>query len=152
VYTKPISIAGATGDVTVSNAELDLPSGVTVVSATDIKVIIHLASQQSTRTVSIGIVVSGASPDLIYGYSSLNATVTIGGATAALNAFDTSTLTGNISVQNLGPGTYTVNVSVSPPAGIKLVGISPVQITVTITSPATPTPSPSPSGSATPSP
>jgi YbbR domain-containing protein len=156
VYTKPISIAGATGDVTVANAELDLPSGVTVVNPISVKVVIHLASQQSTRTVSIGIVVSGTSPDLIYGYSSLNATVTIGGATAALNAFDTSTLTGNVSVQGLGPGTYTINVTVAPPAGIKLVAISPIQVTVTITSPATPTPSPplspSPSASATASP
>jgi YbbR domain-containing protein len=145
VSTKPISVAGATGDVTVANAELDLPAGVSVVTAGNINVVIHLTSPGSSRTISVGIVATGASTRLLYAYSSLNATVTIGGATAALNAFDTSTVTGTVSVQDLGPGTYTLNVAVALPAGIKLVAISPTQITVTITSPPSPSPLPSPS-------
>jgi YbbR domain-containing protein len=152
VSTKAISIAGATGDVTVANAELDLPAGVTVITQGGVNVVVHLTSPGSTRTVSVGIVATGASPDLLYSYSSLNATLTIGGATAALNAFNTATLTGTVSVQDLGPGTYTVKINVQLPAGIQLVDINPIQITVTVSSPPTPTPTPPPSPSATASP
>lgn len=144
--TKPISVAGATGDVTVAGIGLDLPSGVTT-TVSQVQVVVHLESPESTRTFTVGVVPSGMSSDLIYSYSTSNVVVTIGGATAALNAFDTSTLTGSISVRDLGPGTYSLNVAVSLPAGIKLVpnGINPSQITVTITSPPTPSPPPSPS-------
>jgi YbbR domain-containing protein len=147
--TKPISVAGATGDIT-SITGLDLPAGVTATTGAQIQVIIHLKSPDSTRTVSIGIVPTGVRSDLIYSLSTPNVTVTLGGATAALNAFDTSTLTGSVSVGDLAPGKYTVSVSVFLPAGIKIVpgGINPAQITVTVTSPATP----APSGSAAPQP
>ena len=141
VNTKPISIAGATGDVTAS-VDLDLPSGVTVTSPTKINVVVHLSSPDSTRTVPIGLILQGAKSGLFYTLSTNNATVTIGGATAALNAFDTSSLVGVVSVGALGPGTTTVAVAVTLPAGIKLVNISPTQVTVTVTTPATPSPSP----------
>jgi YbbR domain-containing protein len=150
VATKPISIAGATGDVTVTNAELDLPPGVTVSNAPEIKIVIHLTSPNSTRSFSIGVVPTGESAALQYSFSTLNVTVTIGGATAALNAFDTSSLTGSISVSGMGPGTSAATVSVKLPAGIKLVSITPAQISVTVTSPATPTPLASASSSTTP--
>lgn len=151
--TKPISIAGATGDVS-TTVDLDLPAGVTAVAGTKIQVVIHLKSPDSTRTVTAGIVPNGVRSDLIYTLSTPNVIVTIGGANAALNAFDTSTLTGSVSVGDLGPGTYLVNVTVSLPAGIKLVpgGINPAQITVTVTSPATPTPAATPTPTPTPKP
>jgi YbbR domain-containing protein len=69
--------------------------------------------------------------------------LTLGGATAALNAFDTSTLVGIISVGNLDPGTHTVKVTITVPPGIKIVAESPDQITVTVTIPPSPGPSPS---------
>jgi YbbR domain-containing protein len=72
-------------------------------------------------------------------------TVTLGGAAAALNAFDTSTLVGIVSVGTLAPGTYTVQISVSVPSGIKIVAQNPLKITVTVTVPPSPEPSPSPS-------
>ena len=74
-------------------------------------------------------------------------TITIGGATAALNAFDTSTLVGVVSVGSLDVGTHTVVVTTALPSGIKLVSISPSQITVTVTN--APTPPPAPSASPT---
>lgn len=148
--TKPISVAGLTSDKTVI-VGLDLPPGVTATGSGQIQVIIHVKSPDSTLTVSVGIVPTGTRSDLIYQLSTPSVNVTIGGAAAALNAFDTSTLVGSVSVGDLGPGTYTVTVSVSLPAGIKLVpgGINPAQISVTVTS--TASPGPSSSASARPS-
>ena len=114
---------------------------------TTIAVVVHLQSPSSTRTVKIGLVPNGARPDRIYTLSTPNTTVTLGGATAALNAFDTSTLVGIVSVGNLDPGSHSVVITIYLPSGIKMVAISPAQITVTVAMP----PSPPPTGSPAPS-
>lgn len=146
VNTKPISIAGATGDVKAS-VGLDLPGGVTSDATTSVTVTIHLLSPASTRSVSVGIVPTGALVDRIYTLSTPSVIVTLGGAAASLSAFDTSTLIGSVSVGGLDVGTHTVAISVSVPAGIRVVAISPAQIAVTIASvppPASPSPPSSP--------
>ena len=142
VSTQPISIAGATSDVS-ANVNLDLPAGVTSDTTGQIAVVIHLQPQSSTRSLTIGVVPVGAHADRVYTLSTLSVTVTLGGATAALNALDTSTLVANASVVDLGVGTFTVQVTVTVPAGIKVVAVSPVTITVTIAAAPSPTPSPS---------
>ncbi|MGA2512478.1 MAG: CdaR family protein [Candidatus Limnocylindrales bacterium] len=140
--TKPISIAGATADVSVS-VDLDLPSGVTSDTTTQIKVVIHLRSPTSSRSVSIGVVPVGALPDRVYSLSIPSVTVTLGGATAALNAFDTSTLVADVSVAGLDVGTHTVSVTITVPPGITVLAISPGQVNVTVASSPSPPPSPS---------
>jgi len=146
VNTQPVSVAGATGDVSV-NISLNLPSGVEAPDVTTIAVVVHLQSASSTRTVTIGLVPDGARSDRVYTLSTPNVTLTLGGATAALNAFDTSTLVGIVSVGNLDPGSHTVVITIYLPSGIKMVAISPAQITVTVAIP----PSPPASGSPAPS-
>jgi YbbR domain-containing protein len=141
--TQPISIAGATGDVSVKVA-LALPAGVEAPDVTTVTVVVHLKSPDTTRTVTIGIVPDGARSDRVYGFSTPSVTVTLGGATAALNAFDTSTLVGVVSVGSLDPGTHTVTVTITLPPGIKLVVLSPAHITVTVSIPSSPLPSSSP--------
>jgi YbbR domain-containing protein len=144
VSTQPISIAGATGDVSVKIA-LNLPTGVEAPDVSTVTVVVHMSSPATTRTVTIGIVPDGARSDRTYVLSTPSVTVTLGGAAAALNAFDTSTLVGVVSVGSLDPGTYTVQVSVTVPSGIKIVAENPQQITVTVTIPPSPPPSASPS-------
>ena len=146
VDTQPISIAGATSDVSVK-ASLDLPSGVEAPDVSTVAVVVHLQSPSSTRTVTVGLVPSGARPDRIYTLSTPNTTVTFGGATAALNAFDTSTLVGIVSVGNLDPGSHSVAITIYLPSGIKMVAISPAQITVTVAMPPSPPPTDSPAPS-----
>jgi YbbR domain-containing protein len=143
--TAPVSLAGATGDVTASVA-LALPPGVEAPDVTTVSVVVHLQSPASTRTLQIGLVPDRARSDRLYTLSVPNVTVTLGGATAALNAFDTSTLVGHVGVGDLSPGTYTIQITITLPSGIKLVAMSPAQITVTVAIP----PSPPPSGSPAP--
>lgn len=142
VNTKPISIAGATSDVT-ANRDLDLPVGVAADTTGQIAIVVHLQAQSSTRSLAIGVVPIGAHSDRVYSLSTLSVTITLGGATAALNALDTSTLVANASVADLGVGTFTVQVTVTVPAGIKVVAVSPVTITVTVAAAPSPTPAPS---------
>ncbi len=140
--TQPISIAGATGDVS-ATVGLDLPNGVTSDGPSQIAVVVHLQSPASTRSVSVGVVPDGARPDRIYTLSTPNVIVTLGGATAALNAFDTSTLVGHVAVGTLDVGPHSVTISVIVPSGIKVQDISPPQVTVTVANAPTPAPPPS---------
>ena len=151
--TKPISISGATHDVTV-DVGLDLPSGVTSDTAS-VSITVHLASPTASRSVSVGVVPAGARSDRIYTLSTPSVIVTLSGATATLNAFDTSTLVGTVSVGSLDVGTHTVNITVVVPAGINAAPISPAQITVTVAgvpTPVPPSPTVPPSPSASPVP
>jgi YbbR domain-containing protein len=146
--TKAVSIAGATGDVSVQ-VGLDLPSGVQAPGVTTVSVVVHLQSPGSSRTVTVGVAPDGARSDRIYSLSAPSVSLTIGGATAALDAFDTSTLVAIVSVGNLDVGVHAVQVSIALPPGIKALSVNPPTIQVTVTAPATPapslTPSPSPS-------
>jgi YbbR domain-containing protein len=146
VNTQKIPIDGKTGDVSIT-AGLDLPSGVTAGEVSQIAVTVHLQSPPSTLSVNVGLVPDGARSDRIYSLSTTSVTIALGGATAALNAFDTSTLVGSVSVGALSVGTHTVIVTTVVPPGIKVVSISPSQITVTVTN--APTPPPAPSASPT---
>ena len=141
--TKPIDISGATHDITV-NVALDLPKGVSAGATTTVAVTIHLTSPAASRSVSVGVVPAGARSDRIYTLSTPSVIVTLSGAAAALNAFDSSTLVGTVSVGSLDVGTHTVNITVVVPAGINAGLISPAQITVTVASAPTPPPSASP--------
>jgi len=149
--TKPIDISGATHDVTV-NVGLDLPKGVSAAATTTIAVTIHLTSLPATRSVSVGVVPDGARGDRIYTLSTPSVVVTLGGAIASLNAFDTSALVGKVSVGNMDVGSHAVNISVVVPAGINLVTINPYQITVTVAAVPVPTPPATPASPASPAP
>jgi YbbR domain-containing protein len=140
VSTKPISVAGATSDVSVS-VGLDLPVGLVADATTPIVVVVHLQAQTSTRTLNVGVVQVGTRSDRVYSVSTLSVSVTLGGDTAALNALDTSTLVATVNVASLGVGTSTVTVTINVPPGIKVVAITPDPITVTVTIAASPAPS-----------
>jgi YbbR domain-containing protein len=142
--TKAISIAGATGDVSV-NVGLDLPSDVTSDTSGTIAVVIHLSSPVSSRSLTVGVVPTGAAADRVYTLSTPSVIVTLSGATAALNAFDTSTLVATVAVGGLDIGAHALTVTITVPPGINVVAISPAQITVTVSSPPTPSPAASPS-------
>jgi YbbR domain-containing protein len=141
--TKAISVAGATGDIT-ANVPLNLPAGVTSDTTASITVAIHLSSPNSSRSYSVGVVLAGARPNIVYSLSTPSVIVTLGGPTAALNALDTSTLVAVASVADLGPGAHAVTLTITVPPGITVDAISPGQITVTVVNPPSPPPVASP--------
>jgi YbbR domain-containing protein len=142
--TAPISVSGATSDISVK-VNLALPLNVTSDTTSQISVVIHLQSPISTRSLTVGLVLDGARSDRAYTLSAPSVIVTLGGATAALSALDTATLVASMSVASLDTGSHDVNVTFSAPAGIKVLAISPSQISVTIAPAAVPSPTPIPS-------
>jgi YbbR domain-containing protein len=144
--TTAISISGATSDISVK-VNLDLPTGVTSDTTGPIQVVIHVQSPQSTRNVSVGLAATGTRPDRTYTLSAPSVTVTLGGATAALNALDVSTLYATVNVDGLDIGTHVVTVTFTAPAGIKVLPITPAKITVVVAGQPVATPTPTPTAS-----
>jgi YbbR domain-containing protein len=66
--------------------------------------------------------------------------VTVRGTVSALNALDPADLTPILDVTGLGPGDHLVAPTLTLPAGVTQVTISPISVTVTIVPPATPAP------------
>ena len=148
VDTVPLSVSGAATDL-VRTVALDLPTGVDSLSGASVDVTITLRPTAATRTFSAGIVLSGARGDRTYTLSSDSVLVTVGGSVVSLDALDPRTLAVIADVDGLAPGTHKVKLKISLPADVKLVAVSPPEITVTVSAVATAppaSPSPLPSG------
>lgn len=144
--TDPISVSGASTDQT-RTVPLDLPDGVDSISGDSVTVTIALRPLAGTRTYTAGIVLSGARDDRTYSLSTASALVTVGGTIAALDGLDPRVLAVVADVDGLAPGTHKVKLSVTLPADVKLVSISPPEVTVVVTQIVSPPPSPGPSAS-----
>jgi len=86
----------------------------------------------------------GAEASRTYLLAADRVTITLGGGQQALNAVDASSFTASVDVAGLSAGSHDVDVRVVPPAGLKLLAVSPARITVFVSDIATPPPTPSP--------
>ncbi len=149
VDTDPVSISGASTDLSRS-VPLDLPDGVDAVSGGTVTVTVTFQAVAATRTYTAGIVLSGARDDRTYTLSTGSVLITVGGTVAALDALDPRSLAVIADVDGLGPGTHKVKLKISLPADVKLVAVSPPEVTVTVAEnlppPPSSSPAPSPSG------
>lgn len=144
IDTLPVSLTGATSDVTAS-VGLILTPGITVLGVDRVTVTARLNATASTRTFSAGPVLSGARDDRTYSLSTDQVLVTVGGASSALASLRGDTLVVTADVDGLGPGVHAVKLRSTLPAGLTLIAISPPTLTVTVGVLATPAPAqPSP--------
>jgi len=148
--TAPITITGASSDVTVDTA-LQLPDGVQAPGVTTVHVVVAMRPVNETRTFDAGLVLAGARNDRTYDLSTDRVLATIAGPVADLDRLSGSSLFLTIDVSGLDTGTHDVTATANLVTGLTLIAASPNPITVTIAVPATTapsaptTPSPSPS-------
>ena len=143
--TEPVSVAGASSDVT-TTIGLALPDGVEIVGDDAVKVSVHIRPVTATRSFEAGLELVGASPDRRYDLSTDRIVVTIGGSLADLDRLSGTTLVLSVDVTGLETGTHSVPVSANLQTGLTMVGASPNPIEVTVTAPpGAPSPSPGPS-------
>ena len=143
--TQPVSVAGASSDVSVSVA-LDVPTGVVPLGTGSVRVTVTFRAVTATRTFSAGLRLLGPRPELTYSLSTDRVLLTIGGSTADLDRLTGATIVADLDVSRLGPGTTNVPVTVVLPTGLTLVAASPPRVTVEVAAAASPGPSPAPSG------
>jgi YbbR domain-containing protein len=150
--TVPLSISGATADVT-RTVDLALPANVDPVGATQVLVTVKINAVAGTQTFSAGLLLAGARDDRIYNLSTDRVTVVLGGPVSQLDNLDPATFTASVDVAALAPGVHQVPVVVGNlPVDLTAVSISPPTVTVTVSVPPRASPSPSPGGSASPGP
>jgi YbbR domain-containing protein len=100
----------------------------------------------ATRTYQAGLIVVGERPDRRYELSTDRVLVTIAGSVAELDRLGSQSLTLNVDVSGLEPGTHSVALSANLTTGLSLIDVSPNPIDVTVSIVEAP-PEPSPSSS-----
>jgi len=141
VDTAPVSISGATGNVSTS-VGLALPTGVLSLGGETVRVTISIRQVTATRDFSAGIVLTGARSDRVYSLSTNQVLVTLGGSIAQLDGLEGRSFSVQAPVAGLEPGRHEVAVVANLPAGLALVSASPPSVVVTV---ALPPPSAAPS-------
>lgn len=145
VDTSPLLVSGASADVS-ETIGLVLPDGTSALSGSSVRVTIQLRPTTGTRTIQVGVVLTGTNLERTYSISTDSVDVTIGGPVAALDALDGSTLAATADASDLGPGAHQVGMRISLPPGLTLVAISPAQVIVGVGVAATPVPTESTAG------
>jgi YbbR domain-containing protein len=143
IDTLPVSLTGATGDVTAS-VGLVLPPNTALLGVDKVTVTARLNATTGTRTFSAGPVLSGARDDRTYSLSTDQVLVTVGGTSVALASLGGDMLVVTADVDGLGPGIHPVKLRATLPAGLTLIAISPPTLTVTVAVATSPPPQPSP--------
>jgi YbbR domain-containing protein len=143
IDTLPVSLTGATGDVTAS-VGLVLPPSTALLGVDKVTVTARLNATSGTRTFSAGPVLSGARDDRTYSLSTDQVLVTVGGTSIALAGLRGDMLAVTADVDGLAPGVHPVKLRATLPAGLTLIAISPPTLTVTVGAATSPPPQPSP--------
>jgi YbbR domain-containing protein len=145
--TAPVSVSGATSDVT-ANVAYALPTGVSVVgSGNTARVSIHIVPVVETRTFVAGITLAGQKAGLTYAVSDQTVLLTLFGSTADLDRLGSSQIVITLNVEALGPGSHEVPVVPNLTSAVTVAKVSPPSVTVTVTEKPSPTPEPTPEAS-----
>jgi YbbR domain-containing protein len=144
VDTAPVSVSGATGNVSTS-VGLSLPAGVLPIGGETVRVTVGIRQVTATRTFSAGVVLTGTRSDRVYSLSTDQVLVTLGGPAVDLDGLEARSFTVQAAVAGLEPGRHEVGVVANLPAGLTLVSASPPSVVVTVALPppsAAPSPAP----------
>jgi len=137
VLTEPISLAGQ--QIRVSQAAvLVLPIGTRVSGegALPPTVTVQISEIISSRTLLLGVVCTGQPSGSACLPKLSQVAVTLRGAANALAALDPASLSAALSATGLAAGSHDLVPTVSLPAGVTLLGISPGSVTAVIVPPA----------------
>jgi YbbR domain-containing protein len=141
VLTEPISLSGTNATLH-ATGKLVVPLGARLANPADAEpsVVVEIRETIATRTLLLGVSCSGEPPGSACLPHISQLAVTVKGTEAALDALDPANLTPILDVTGLGPGDHLVQPTLTLPAGVTRVTISPISVTVTIVPPATPAP------------
>ncbi|HVM30645.1 MAG TPA: CdaR family protein [Candidatus Limnocylindrales bacterium] len=132
VSTEPIDLAARTRDFEL-DVTLQLPDGVTVSGGSQVRVSVTLAEDGASRTLQVGLALSGTRPGFDYAIGASQIVVTLGGTIAALEGVNGAALSADVDVSELDAGRHLVPVNFTPPAGLQLVSLAPAEVLVLVT-------------------
>jgi YbbR domain-containing protein len=133
VETAPIDVTGLNGAKTF-NVPLVLPDGARLLRQTDVSVAVTVVPLAGTRPFLEAVQIQNLASGLVAETDPGSVTVTVAGPAPALAAMTVDLLTASVDASLLGPGVYSVPVSVRLPAGATVQSVQPARVTVTIRS------------------
>jgi YbbR domain-containing protein len=141
VVTEPIALAGSKAPLRPTVA-LVLPPGARLADPADSETTVAVLIRETiaTRTLILGVVCSGEPPGSACLPKIGQVAVTVSGTVSVLDALVPANLSPVLDVTGLGPGDHVIQPTLTLPAGVTQVSISPLSVTVTIVPPATPAP------------
>lgn len=137
--TEPIDIAGRSDDFE-TTVGFSLPEQVSVVGSSQVRVALTINELPGSRTFMAGLRLVGTRSDLAYRLASNQVSVTLAGSSPDLNGVSADDLLAVIDVTGLAPGDHEVTATLTPPAGLDVLAISPERVAVRIEAPAEETP------------
>jgi YbbR domain-containing protein len=141
VVTEPVSIEGATAPVSARVALASLPPEIRLVEPSDgqVTVVVQVRQRGVTQTLpDQEVTVNDLAPGLRAMVVPRTISVVIFASEDALTAMRAGTVQVTIDVEDLGPGTYEVPLSVAVPPGVQWIRTEPATVEVTIERVATP--------------
>ncbi len=145
VRTQPITVSGATEDLTVRTT-LTVPNSVVVVDAQFVTVTLQVLPIESSRIVTAAIEVQGLRPGLTATLSPNFVQVILVGPDAVLAALEPDDVRVVLNLFDYTIGTHRIAPVVLPPEGITAVSVLPETMEVVITQAPSPTPGITPTG------
>ena len=141
VLTEPISLSGTNATLR-ATATLVMPAGARLAdpAASQPTITVEIRETIATRTLILGLVCTGVPSGSACLPKVPQVAVTVRGTVSDLDALEPAKLTPTLDVTGLGPGDHLVTPTLTLPAGVTEVTISPISVTVTIVPPATPAP------------
>jgi YbbR domain-containing protein len=141
VLTVPISLSGSNATLHATGS-LVIPPGARLADPADAQptITVQIRETIATRTLLLGLVCVGAPTGSACLPQIGQVAVTVRGTVSALDALDPANLTPTLDVTGLAPGDHLIQPTLTLPAGVTRITISPISVTVTIVPPATPVP------------
>jgi hypothetical protein len=129
---------------------LSVPPDVTVDGDTNVMVHVAIAPSQASRTLEVGLQLTGPDPLNHYTIGETSVLTTVSGPALTVNALSPDDVGAVLDVTGLAPGSHDVPVTIAPIESVSVEGISPSTVRVDIEP--LPTPTPAPTASPTPPP
>lgn len=146
IDTATVDVGGLTAGRTFTVPVL-VPPGVSLVGPSDATITVTVVSLVGTRPFPlVAVAATGLGAGLAADVDPRTVDVVLAGTVPTLTALGADAVTAAVDVSGRTPGTFTLDVAVSAPAGAVVQSVRPARVTVTIrsTRPPTATPSPTP--------
>ena len=131
--TTPIDVSGADATRTV-HAALVLPDGVSLLQQVTVDVTVSVSPLAGTRPFLVAVIIENVDAQLLAQTDPPSITVVLAGPAPTLERLTAGQVTAMVDAAGRTAGTYTVDVTVTAPAGTTVQSLQPGRVTLTLKS------------------
>lgn len=152
ITTAPVDVSGITGSITKS-AALQPPKNISVAGNQSVQVTVQVQPLLASELMAVAPTVVGVPAGAQVQLSDSSVSVSLQAPSQTLKSLQPKDISVVLDVSGLGSGAHDLAPTVTAPAGVTVLGVTPNKVTVTLVPPTpTPTHTPTPTPTATPIP